>query len=150
MVKVGDTASDFNAATDTGEDFTLGSLRGSRVVLYFYPKDNTPGCTQEACDFRDLSPALAEKNAVVVGVSTDSVKSHQNFKSKHSLPFTLVADPDKAIVNLYGVWVEKKNYGRSYMGVARTTLVIDEDGVVQHVFDNVKVKGHAGAVLGSL
>ncbi|MDE2836354.1 MAG: thioredoxin-dependent thiol peroxidase [Chloroflexota bacterium] len=150
MVKVGDAAPDFTAAADTGEEFTLGSLRGSRVVLYFYPKDNTPGCTQEACDFRDLSPALSEKNAVVVGVSIDSVKSHRNFKNRYSLPFTLVADPDKAIVNRYGVWVEKKNYGRSYMGVARTTLVIDENGVIEHVFDNVKVKGHAGAVLGSL
>ena len=150
MVKAGDTAPDFTAADDAGKEFTLGSLRGSKVVLYFYPKDNTPGCTQEACDFRDLSPALSQKNSVVVGVSTDGVRSHQNFKTKYSLPFTLVADPDKEIVNQYGVWVEKKNYGRSYMGVARTTFVIDEEGVVERVFENVKVKGHAGAVLESL
>ena len=150
MVKVGDAAPDFTAADDTGAEFTLGSLRGSKVVLYFYPKDNTPGCTQEACDFRDLSPALTEKDSVVIGVSTDSVKSHQNFKGKYSLPFTLVADPNKEIVNKYGVWVEKKNYGRSYMGVARTTFVIDKEGVVEHVFENVKVKGHAGAVFESL
>ena len=150
MVKVGDTAPDFTAADDTGSGFTLGSLRGSKVVLYFYPKDNTPGCTQEACDFRDLSPALARKNSVVIGVSTDSVRSHQKFKSKYSLPFTLVADPEREIVNKYGVWVEKKNYGRSYMGVARTTFVIDEEGGVEGVFENVKVKGHAGAVLESL
>ena len=150
MVKVGDAAPDFTAADDTGAEFTLGSLRGSKVVPYFYPKDNTPGCTQEACDFRDLSPALSQKDSVVIGVSTDSVKSHQNFKGKYSLPFALVADPDKEIVNKYGVWVEKKNYGRSYMGVARTTFVIDKEGVVEHVFENVKVKGHAGAVLESL
>ena len=150
MVKVGDAAPGFTAADDTGAEFTLSTLHGRKVVLYFYPKDNTPGCTQEACDFRDLSPALPEKNAVVIGVSTDSVRSHQNFKSTHSLPFTLVADPDKEIVNSYGVWVEKKNYGRSYMGVARTTFVIDEEGVVERVFENVKVKGHAGAVLESL
>lgn len=150
MVQVGDAAPDFTAADDTGAEFTLGSLCGRKVVLYFYPKDNTPGCTQEACDFRDLSPALSGKNSVVIGVSTDSVRSHRNFKSKYSLPFTLVADPEREIVNTYGVWVEKKNYGRSYMGVARTTFVIDEQGIVERVFENVKVKGHAGAVLESL
>ena len=150
MIKPRDAAPDFTAADDTGAEFTLSSLRGSKVVLYFYPRDNTPGCTQEACDFRDLSPALADKNSVVIGVSTDGVKSHQNFKSKYSLPFTLVADPDREIVNSYGVWVEKKNYGRSYMGVARTTFVIDEEGVVERVFESVKVKGHANAVLESL
>ena len=150
MVQVGDTAPDFTAADDGSAEFTLGSLRGRKVALYFYPRDNTPGCTQEACDFRDLSPALSERNTVVIGVSTDGVKSHQNFKSKYSLPFTLVADPDMEVVNKYGVWVEKKNYGRSYMGVARTTFVIDEEGVVEHVFEHVKVKGHAGTVLESL
>ena len=150
MVTVGEAAPDFIAADDSGAEFALSSLRGSRVILYFYPKDNTPGCTQEARDFRDLSPALAGKDAVVVGVSTDGVKSHRNFKTRYSLPFTLVADPDRDIVNRYGVWVEKKNYGRSYMGVARTTFVIDEEGVVERVFENVKVKGHANAVLESL
>ena len=150
MVKVGEVAPDFTAAADTGADFTLGSMRGRKVVLYFHPRDNTPGCTQEACDFRDLSPTLSEKNTVVIGVSTDSVMSHQNFKSKYSLPFTLVADPEREIVNQYGVWVEKKNYGRSYMGVARTTLVIDEAGIIERIFEDVRVKGHAGAVLGSL
>lgn len=150
MVKVGDAAPGFTAADDAGGEFTLGSLRGRKVVLYFYPRDNTPGCTQEACDFRDLSPALFEKNAVVIGVSTDNVKSHRNFKSKYSLPFTLVADPDKDVVSTYGVWVEKKQYGRSFMGVARTTFVIDEAGVVERVFESVKVKGHADAVLEAL
>ncbi len=150
MVKVGDVAPDFTAEADDGVEFALGSMRGRKVVLYFYPRDNTPGCTQEACDFRDLSPALPGKNAVVVGVSTDSVRSHQSFKSKYALPFTLVADPERKIVNQYGVWVEKKNYGRSYLGVARTTFVIDEAGIVERVFENVRVKGHAGAVIGSL
>lgn len=150
MTKAGDAAPDFTAADDTGAEFTLGALRGRKVILYFYPRDNTPGCTQEACDFRDLSPALSEKNSVVIGVSTDSVKSHRNFKSRYALPFTLVADPDREIVSRYGVWVEKKNYGRSYMGVARTTFVIDEEGVVERVFESVKVKGHANAVLESL
>ena len=125
-------------------------MHGRKVVLYFHPRDNTPSCTQEACDFRDLSPTLSEKNTVVIGVSTDSVMSHQNFKSKYSLPFTLVADPEREIVKQYGVWVERKNYGRSSMGVARTTLVIDEAGIIERVFKTVRVKGHAGAVLGSL
>ena len=150
MIKAGDAAPDFTAADDSGAEFTLSSVRGRKVVLYFYPKDSTPGCTQEACDFRDLSPALSEKNSVVIGVSTDSVKSHRNFKSRYSLPFTLVADPERDIVNRYGVWVEKKNYGRSYMGVARTTFVIDEEGVVERVFESVRVKGHANAVPESL
>ncbi len=150
MIRPGETAPDFTAATDAGDELTLSSLRGSKVVLYFYPKDNTPGCTQEACDFRDASSDLADKNAVAIGVSTDSVKSHQNFKGKYTLPFPLVADPDKSIVTAYGVWAEKKNYGRSYMGTVRTTFVIDEQGVVSSVFENVKVKGHADTVIASL
>ncbi len=150
MLNVGDTAPDFTATTDTGEELTLSSLRGKKVVLYFYPKDNTPGCTREACDFRDNLAAVGGKNAVVVGVSTDSVKSHQNFKAKYDLPFTLVADPEKEIVNKYGVYVEKKNYGRSYMGVERTTFIIDEQGKVAQAFNKVKVNGHVDAVVGAL
>ena len=150
MLKVGDPAPDFTAPDDAGGEFALAALRGKKVILYFYPKDNTPGCTQEACDFRDLASAAEAKGAVVVGVSPDSPKSHAGFKAKHALPFALVADPDKEIVNKYGVWVEKKNYGRSYMGVARTTFVLDEHGSVARVFENVKVKGHANAVVESL
>ena len=150
MLKAGDPAPDFTAPDDDGGEFTLSALRGKKVILYFYPKDNTPGCTQEACDFRDLTSAAAEKGAVIVGVSPDSPKSHAGFKAKHALPFALVADPGKEIVNEYGVWVEKKNYGRSYMGVARTTFVLNEQGAVARVFENVKVKGHANAVLESL
>ncbi len=147
MVKPGEIAPDFIASTESGVPFALSSMRGRKVVLYFYPKDNTPGCTQEACDFRDAYALLNNKNVAVIGVSTDSVKSHSNFKEKHSLPFTLLADPERELVQQYGVWVEKKNYGRSYMGIARTTIIIDEQGVITDVFDNVKVKGHVDAVL---
>ena len=147
MPEVGQMAPDFTAVTDAGEEIRLSSLRGRKVVLYFYPKDNTPGCTQEACDFRDRQAAFEAQNAVVLGVSTDSAKSHQGFKSKHGLPFTLLADPDKELVSTYGVYREKKQYGRTYMGTVRTTFVIDESGKIAQVFDNVRVNGHADAVL---
>ena len=150
MPEIGEPAPDFTATTDAGEQISLSSLRGKKVVLYFYPRDNTPGCTQEACDFRDRAEALAAKDAVVLGVSTDTVKSHQGFKAKHSLPFTLLADPDKELVSAYGVYREKKQYGRSFMGTVRTTFVIDEEGVIANVFNSVKVNGHADAVLESL
>ena len=142
MLNIGDLAPYFSAMADNGEEFKLSSLLGSRVILYFYPKDNTPGCTQEACDFRDLYDHFSSQNAKVIGVSTDSVKSHQNFKAKFDLPFPLIADQDRQIVNSYGVWVEKKNYGRVYMGIARTTFVIDETGHIAEIFGNVRVKGH--------
>ena len=147
MPEAGEMAPDFTAVTDAGEEIRLSSLRGRKVVLYFYPKDNTPGCTQEACDFRDQQAAFEAQNAVVLGVSTDSAKSHQGFKSKHGLPFTLLADPGKELVSTYGVYREKKQYGRTYMGTVRTTFVIDESGKIAQVFDNVRVKGHADAVL---
>ena len=147
MPEAGEMAPDFTAVTDAGEEIRLSSLRGRKVVLYFYPKDNTPGCTQEACDFRDRQAAFDAQNAVVLGVSTDSAKSQQGFKSKHGLPFTLLADPDKELVSTYGVYREKKQYGRTYMGTVRTTFVIDESGKIAQVFDNVRVKGHADAVL---
>ena len=150
MPNIGDLAPDFTATTDTGEEFTLSSLRGRRVVLYFYPKDNTTGCTKEACDFRDSIASFADKNTVIIGVSPDSVKSHQNFKSKHELTFTLVADTDKQIAGKYGVFVEKINYGRKYMGVVRATFVIDEDGKVTQAHNKVKVNGHVEALLASL
>ena len=147
MPQPGDIAPDFTATTDAGEEITLSSLRGKKVILYFYPKDNTSGCTAEACDFRDRHDAIGAKNAVVLGVSPDSVKSHQGFKAKHDLPFTLVADPDKEIVSKYGVYREKKQYGRTFMGVVRSTFVIDENGVITQAYDKVKVKGHADAVI---
>jgi len=147
MPDVGDMAPDFTATTDSGDEVTLSSLQGKKVVLYFYPKDNTTGCTREACDFRGNLEAFTAKDAVILGVSTDSVKSHQGFKAKHELPFTLVADPDKEIVQKYGVFVEKKNYGRSYMGVVCTTFLIDEAGMIEKVYNKVKVAGHVDAVL---
>ena len=150
MPTIGETAPDFTGTTDAGEELTLSSLRGKKVVLYFYPKDNTSGCTKEACDFRDNLDAFGAKNTVVLGVSTDSVKSHQNFKGKYELPFTLVADPDKEIVGKYGVFVEKKNYGRTYMGIVRTTFLIDEEGKIEQVYNKVRVNGHVEAVLGAL
>lgn len=150
MLKVGEKAPDFTAVTDTGAEISLSSLRGKKVVLYFYPRDNTPGCTTEACDFRDRAEALAAKDAVVLGVSTDTVASHEKFKAKHALPFTLLADPERELVNAYGVYQEKKQYGRSFMGTVRTTFVIDEGGTITSVFEKVKVKDHADAVLASL
>ena len=150
MLKVGEKAPEFTAVTDTGAEISLSSLRGKKVVLYFYPRDNTPGCTTEACDFRDRAEALAAKDAVVLGVSTDTVASHEKFKAKHALPFTLLADPERELVNAYGVYQEKKQYGRSFMGTVRTTFVIDEGGTITSVFEKVKVKDHADAVLASL
>ena len=150
MPEIGEKAPDFTAMSDAGEEVSLSSLRGKKVVLYFYPRDDTPGCTTEACDFRDRAEALAAKDAVVLGVSTDSVASHEKFKAKHALPFTLLADPSKELVNAYGVYQEKKQYGRSYMGTVRTTFIIDPDGTITNVFDRVRVNGHAAAVLASL
>ena len=134
----GDSAPDFAAATDSGATLRLSDLRGKRVVLYFYPKDDTPGCTTQACGFRDNYPVIEEKNAVVLGVSPDGVKSHQKFKTKFNLPFTLVVDEDHAIAEAYGVWVEKSMYGKQYMGVERSHFVIDEQGAI--VDAQVKVK----------
>ena len=150
MLKIGEKAPDFTAVTDTGAEISLSSLRGKKVVLYFYPRDDTPGCTTEACDFRDRAEALAAKDAVVLGVSTDTVASHEKFKAKHALPFTLLADPERELVSAYGVYQEKKQYGRSFMGTVRTTFVIDEGGTITSVFEKVKVKDHADAVLASL
>ena len=137
-VQVGDSAPDFTAATDSGATVRLSDLRGKRVVLYFYPKDDTPGCTTQACGFRDSYPVIEEKNGVVLGVSPDGVKSHQKFKTKFNLPFTLVVDEDHAIAEAYGVWVEKSMYGKKYMGVERSHFVIDEQGIL--VDAQVKVK----------
>jgi len=126
--KIGETAPDFEALTDSGATVKLSDFRGQRVVLYFYPKDDTSGCTTQACGFRDNYPVIEENNAIVLGVSPDSVSSHQKFKTKHNLPFTLLVDQDHAIAELYGVWGEKSMYGRKYMGVIRSHFVIDEEG----------------------
>lgn len=124
----GDPAPDFTATTDAGETLSLSDLRGKKVVLYFYPKDDTPGCTTQACGFRDSHADFEAEDAVVLGVSPDGAASHAKFRAKHDLPFTLLVDEDHAIAEAYGVWGEKKMYGRSYMGVIRSHFVIDEDG----------------------
>jgi peroxiredoxin Q/BCP len=139
-------APDFTVATDAGTQLRLSSLRGRNVVLYFYPKDDTPGCTVEACELRDAFPRFSKTNAVILGVSPDSVASHQKFKRKFELPFTLLADTDHAIAEAYGVWVEKSMYGKKYMGVQRATFVIDKQGSVAKVYPKVKPEGHAAEV----
>jgi len=146
MVSEGKSAPAFTLDTDTGGTLSLKELKGRPVVLYFYPKDDTPGCTVEACEFRDAFPRFKGTKAVILGISPDSVKSHQKFKEKFDLPFTLLADPDHAIAEKYGVWQKKSMYGRSYMGIARTTFVIDKAGKVAKVFEKVKPKGHAEEV----
>ena len=148
MVKVGNKAPKFTGMTDSGEKIKLKDLRGKTVVLYFYPKDNTPGCTTEACDFRDSFAAFKKKKAVLLGVSPDSVKSHEKFKTKFELPFPLIADEDHSIAEKYGVWKEKSMYGRKYMGIERSTFVIDKDGKLAEIYNKVKVKGHVEDVLG--
>lgn len=135
---VGAMAPDFELATDKGETLKLSDLRGKRVILYFYPKDDTPGCTTQACGFRDNYPVIEEKNAVVLGLSPDGVKSHAKFRTKFDLPFTLLADEEHRVADLYGVWVEKSMYGKKYMGVERSHFVIDENGKI--IDAQVKVK----------
>ncbi len=144
---VGSQAPDFKAAASGGKTVPLSKMKGKVVVLYFYPKDNTSGCTKEACGFRDAHLKLQQAGIEVIGVSPDSVKSHESFAGKYGLPFTLVADEDKSICTAYGVWQEKSMYGRKYMGVARTTFVIDKSGKIAHVFEKVKPEGHEEEVL---
>ena len=146
----GSDAPDFEAATDGGSKLKLSSLKGKHVVLYFYPKDDTPGCTTESCGFAETHQNFMGKNAEIVGVSKDSVARHDNFKNKYDLPFTLVSDEDGAICEAYGTWVEKKNYGRTYMGIQRATFLIDDKGRVRQVWRNVKVNGHVEAVMRAL
>jgi len=148
--KSGDKAPGFKAPSDGGGTVDLASLKGKNVVLYFYPKDDTPGCTTEACGFRDNLPAFGKVDAVVLGVSRDTVAKHDKFKAKYELPFTLVADEDGAITEAYGTWVEKSNYGRTYMGIERATFLIDKKGVVRRVWRKVKVKGHVEEVLSAV
>ncbi len=146
-VNVGDKAPDFDLPTDGDGALSLSSLKGKKVVLYFYPKDSTPGCTVEAKDFRDRIKDFENAGAVIVGASKDSVKRHDNFKAKNGLPFQLVSDGEGTLCDDYGVWVEKKLYGLTYMGIDRASFLIDGKGVVREIWRKVKVKGHADAVL---
>ena len=147
MPHVGDKAPAFRLpALPDGKPVALADFRGRNVVLYFYPRDMTPGCTTEACDFRDIHPTFARAGAVVLGISTDSVASHQKFAEKYDLPFPLLADEDHAVAEKYGVWVEKNMYGRKSLGVQRATFLVDGDGIIAAVWPRVKVQGHAADV----
>ncbi|NRP94609.1 putative peroxiredoxin bcp [Marinobacterium sp. xm-g-59] len=149
MVEVGQTAPDFEAKDQNGETITLSQYKGKKVVLYFYPRDNTPGCTAQACDLRDNIERLADNGYQVIGVSTDSEAKHRNFIEKYDLPFPLIADTDNAVHELYGTWQLKKNYGKEYMGTVRTTFIIDEQGKVSDVIAKVKTKEHTAQILGN-
>ena len=142
----GEAAPDFDLEADDGTRVSLSSLKGRNVVLFFYPKDNTSGCTREACGFRDAFPQFGEMNAEIFGVSPDSVKSHQRFRAKYDLPYRLLVDEGHALADEYGVWKEKKNYGLTYMGIERTTVVIDKQGRIARIFPKVKVDGHVEEV----
>lgn len=146
-LNIGDKAPEFKGVDDTGKEISLSDFKGSNVILYFYPKDNTTGCTNEACNLRDNYTMWLEKGYKVIGVSPDSTTSHQKFKTKHKLPFPLIADTDKVIIKEYGAWGPKKLYGREYEGLLRTTFVIDKDGIITNIFNKVKTKDHTNQIL---
>ncbi|MEP6571050.1 MAG: thioredoxin-dependent thiol peroxidase [Gemmatimonadota bacterium] len=150
MLAAGDRAPDFSLPTDGGKTVSLAGLKGTKVVLYFYPKDDTSGCTTQACEFRDTWKSVQAAGAIVLGVSPDGVASHDKFKKKFQLPFPLLADTDHAVAEAYGAWGEKSMYGRKYQGILRTTYVIDGAGRISHVFEKVKPKGHAAEILKAL
>ena len=150
MIEVGQEAPDFELESDNGGTIRLSDLRGKPVVLYFYPRDDTPGCTAQAGAIRDAWSDFRDSGAVVLGVSPDTVASHQKFKEKYGLPFTLLADPDHAVAERYGVWQEKSYAGKTYMGIHRSTFVIAPDGTVEHALYGVRADGHADLVLGAL
>ncbi len=150
MLQTGAPAPGFTLPDQNGELHSLEDYRGQKVILYFYPRDNTPGCTRQACSFGDLYPQFREKGAVVLGVSKDSVASHKKFEEKYGLPFTLLSDVDKEVIQAYDVWKEKKNYGKVSMGVVRTTYLIDENGVIAKAFGNVKAADNPAQMLAAL
>lgn len=143
----GDKAPDFTAKNQDGKIVSLSDFKSKNVILYFYPKDDTPGCTAESCSFRDNYQALTQQGFEVIGVSTDDEKSHKKFESKYSLPFNLIADDEKKIVEDYGVWVEKNNYGKTYMGTARTTFLIGPDGIIKHIIQKVDTKNASQQIM---
>ena len=147
QLKIGDKAPEFEVNDQSGNPVKLSDYKGKKVVLYFYFKDQTPGCTTQACNLRDNYQALQKAGYEILGISSDNEKSHQRFIEKQSLPFTLLADTDKKVHDLYGTWVEKKMYGRTYMGTARTTFIIDEVGIISDIIDKVKTKEHTAQIL---
>lgn len=150
MLETGTKAPDFALPDQNGDIHTLEEYRGKKVILYFYPKDNTAGCTKQACGFAERYPQFLEKGAVVLGVSKDSVKSHKNFETKYELPFTLLSDPERQVIEAYDVWKEKKNYGKVSMGVVRTTYLIDENGIIVKAMDKVKAADNPQQMLEEL
>lgn len=148
--EAGLTVPDFTLSSSSGKEVSLSDYRGKKVVVYFYPKDMTPACTQESCDFRDYHPGIRAAGAVILGVSPDDMKSHGKFLAKHELPFELLSDPEHKAAELFGVWKLKKLYGREYMGIERSTFLIDEEGKLTKEWRKVKVKGHAEEVLAAL
>lgn len=147
MVDVGEKAPEFTLQAEDGSEASLSDYRGRKIVLYFYPKDGTPGCTKEAEAFRDAIEEFGKEDIVIVGVSKDSIQSHRKFRERHDLPFTLLSDPEGKVLDLYGVWKEKSMYGRTFMGTERTTFLIDEEGIIKKAYRKVKVDGHAQACL---
>lgn len=150
MLEVGTKAPNFTLPDQNGDLHSLSEYRGKKVILYFYPKDNTPGCTKQACGFAERYPKFTEKGAVVLGISKDSVASHKKFEEKYGLPFTILSDPELVAIQAYDVWQEKKNYGKTYMGVVRTTYLIDEEGKIAKAFDKVKAADNPEQMLGEL
>ena len=150
MLSIGTKAPDFSLPDQDGKMHSLSDYKGQKVILYFYPKDNTAGCTKQACNFGELMPQFREKGAVILGVSKDSVASHKKFQEKYGLPFTLLSDTEKEVIQSYDVWKEKKNYGKVTMGVVRTTYLIDENGIIKKAFGNVKAAENPGQMLGEL
>ncbi|HOJ17588.1 MAG TPA: thioredoxin-dependent thiol peroxidase [Ignavibacteriaceae bacterium] len=150
MIEVGKKAPAVKLEDQNGNEINLADYKGKKVVLYFYPKDNTSGCTKEACNFRDSFPKFKGVKAVIFGVSPDSVASHKKFAEKYDLPFSLLADPEKKVLEAFGVWKEKSMYGKKYMGVERTTVIINEEGKISKIFSKVKVEGHTEEVLSAL
>lgn len=147
MISIGSIAPDFQLQIDDGTNFKLSDYRGQKVIVYFYPKDNTPGCTTEACDFRESIQQFNKLNCKVIGISRDSVATHAKFKEKYNLNFPLGADEEGAVCQLYGVWVEKSMFGKKYFGINRATFLIDEEGIVKHIWPNVSVSSHIKDVL---